>query len=162
MFYRVKTDQDIDQVIDLAWCIWPEHYTSIIGAEQVEYMLNHFHSKAQIAQQINADHYLYFLIKKDSEAVGYIGLKIQADALFLSKIYILASERGTGIGRVAMEHIKNVARQNNLSKISLTVNKYNKNTIKAYCKFGFIKTGELCADIGGGYKMDDFQMELSF
>lgn len=162
MFYRVRTEQEIEQVINLAWCIWTEHYTPIIGAKQVEYMLNHFHSKAQIAQQINVDHYQYFLIKRDTKEIGYIGLKIEEDALFLSKIYILGSARGKGVGRATMEYIKNLAQKNNLRKISLTVNKYNSDTITAYSKFGFIKTGEICADIGGGYKMDDFQMELVF
>ena len=38
------------------------------------------------------------------------------------------------------------------------VNKYNKNTILAYQKLGFIQKRELVIDIGNGFVMDDFEM----
>jgi len=66
-----------------------------------------------------------------------------------------------GIGKKSMLFIKELAQENNLSKISLTVNKENKNTIAAYYKLGFVKTGEICADIGRGFVMDDLKMELT-
>ena len=44
MFEEVKDRQAIDTLVQLAREIWTEHYTPIIGAEQVEYMLRHMHS----------------------------------------------------------------------------------------------------------------------
>jgi len=44
-------------------------------------------------------------------------------------------------------------------KVSLTVNKYNHNSIKAYERIGFINKEELVQDIGGGFVMDDYLME---
>ena len=47
----------------------------------------------------------------------------------------------------------------NCKKISLTVNRNNLNSIKAYENAGFKNTGELIQDIGHGYVMDDYSME---
>ncbi|WNC71673.1 GNAT family N-acetyltransferase [Thalassotalea psychrophila] len=160
MFHLVTTDKDLDEVVTVARIIWTEHYTSIIGIEQVEYMLEKFNSKQVIAEQIADDNYQYYLVKNKGEIVGYIGVQLKASELFLSKIYIQSAERGLGLGKLSMAFIKKVAEENNLSKITLTVNKNNRDTIAAYYKFGFTNTGEVCADIGEGYVMDDLQMEL--
>ena len=47
-----------------------------------------------------------------------------------------------------------------LIKIRLTVNKHNDNSIAAYKKMGFETIDSVKTDIGGGYYMDDFVMEL--
>ncbi len=160
MFHRVSTDNDISEVLKLARIIWIEHYTPIVGIEQVEYMLSNFHSREVISEEIGQQKYMYFLIKDNSKIIGYFGVQIKGDVLFLSKIYILSSVRGQGIGRAAMNFIKKLAQKNHVGKISLTVNRNNKGSIAAYYKMGFIKTGEVCVDIGEGYKMDDFSMDL--
>ena len=160
MFHSVSTDNDISEVVKLARSIWIEHYTPIVGIEQVEYMLSKFHSRDVISEEIGKQKYRYFLIKDNSIIIGYFGVQIKADVLFLSKIYISSSDRGKGIGRTAMNFIKKLAQKNQVGKISLTVNRNNKGSIAAYYKMGFIKTGEICVDIGKGYKMDDFKMEL--
>lgn len=161
MFQAALTTKDINIVVEIAQEIWPEHYTPIIGLEQVEYMLNNFHSSGVIEKQITQENYRYFIITHNNINVGYIGVQITTDQLFLSKIYLRSSVRGLGIGKKSMLFIKELAQENNLSKISLTVNKENKNTIAAYYKLGFVKTGEICADIGRGFVMDDLKMELT-
>lgn len=160
MFKLVISTSDIDEVVTVARKIWTEHYTRIIGIEQVEYMLDKFNSKQVITKQIAHDNYQYYLIKNDSVTVGYIGLQLQANELFLSKIYLLSTERGLGLGKRSMAFIKRLAVENKLSKITLTVNKNNLDTIAAYYKLGFVKMGEVCADIGEGFVMDDLLMEL--
>ncbi len=161
MFKAVLTKEDINIVVEIAQEIWPEHYTSIIGIEQVEYMLNNFHSNEIIEKQIALENYRYFIITHNNMAVGYIGIQITSERLFLSKIYLKSSVRGVGIGKKSMLFIKSLAKENSLPKISLTVNKENKDTIAAYYKLGFVKTGEVCVDIGGGRIMKDLKMELN-
>lgn len=160
MFHKVSTDHDISEVVKIARVIWIEHYIPIVGAKQVEYMLSNFHSKDVISKEIGQHKYMYFLIKEDTRIIGYFGVQVKGDELYLSKIYILSSDRGLGIGRAAMNFIKQLAQENHVGKISLTVNRNNSGSIVAYYKMGFVKTGEVCVDIGEGYKMDDYQMEL--
>ena len=45
--------------------------------------------------------------------------------------------------------------------VTLTVNINNTNSIKAYEKMGFINIGPVVADIGAGFVMDDFKMQLN-
>ena len=160
MYERIVTDQQIDEVIELAKEIWREHYTPIIGPEQVEYMLSTYHSREAIAREIREHNYQYYLIRKNDIAIGYIGFRIDRGELFLSKIYVHSSQRGLGTGRAALEFIKAIGREQGAARIHLTVNRFNSDTIAAYEKFGFRKTGEVCNDIGQGFFMDDYTMEL--
>ena len=160
MFHIVSTSNEINEVVKIARDIWREYYPPIIGIDQVEYMLENYHSKDAITIEITRDNYAYYLIKDKNRIIGYIGIQLKGDDLFLSKIYIRSSERGNGIGKASMNFIKDLALENNMNRISLTVNKNNTGSIAAYYRLGFIKTGDICVDIGGGYKMDDIKMEL--
>ncbi|GHB58231.1 hypothetical protein GCM10008107_03990 [Psychrosphaera saromensis] len=161
MFKPVTSQDDINQVVELAHLIWTEHYTPIIGTEQVEYMLTHFHSKSEISKQISQQNYHFYLIINDDKAVGYCGFQLQENDLFLSKLYILSSQRGQGFGKLATDFIIQSARDNHKNKVYLTVNKHNHGSINAYYNIGFNKVKEICVDIGGGYQMDDYQLELA-
>jgi diamine N-acetyltransferase len=158
-FKLAKTNLDFNTISVLAKNIWTEHYTPIIGLDQVNYMLEKFQSEIAIQNQINIDNYKYYLIIYENTAIGYLSIKNNDDALFLSKIYIDKSCRGKGFGKIAINFIEEQAKDLNCQTIYLTVNKYNINSIMAYQKIGFIKTEELFIDIGNGYVMDDFRME---
>jgi ribosomal protein S18 acetylase RimI-like enzyme len=158
-FVPVFTDRDIDRVVRLAQEIWGEHYTPIIGADQVSYMLTRIHTKSTIRNEIDNFRYSYFLIREHDSDIGYLGVQVGDQSVFLSKIYILSGLRARGIGKAAMALVREFARSYGLSKISLTVNKYNFDSIEAYQRFGFEKTGAVVSDIGAGYVMDDYLME---
>ena len=158
-FKLAKTNLDFKTISVLSKNIWTEHYTPIIGLDQVNYMLEKFQSEIAIQNQINIDNYKYYLIIYENTAIGYLSIKNNDDALFLSKIYIDKSCRGKGFGKIAINFIEEQAKDLNCQTIYLTVNKYNINSIMAYQKIGFIKTEELFIDIGNGYVMDDFRME---
>jgi len=160
MFIPVSSAQDIGQVAALANEIWREHYTPIIGEAQVTYMLDKLHSAETIAEEILSKNFSYFLLREGEDSFGYLGIQMNGQEAFLSKIYIASRRRGRGDGKVAMNFAGQFAREQGASVMSLTVNKHNTNTIEAYYKMGFVKTGEKVADIGGGYFMDDYLMEL--
>ena len=148
-------------VAALAREIWTEHYTPIIGAEQVEYMLTNIQSEPAIRQQIEHEHFLYFLIESGGEYVGYIGVQFGETELFLSKVYVRDSERRKGLGGEAVQFITDLARTRGAEKISLTVNKNNTIAIRSYERLGFENLGSTVKDIGGGFVMDDYRMELT-
>jgi len=149
---------DIQLIEDLGAQIWKEHYTPIIGKEQVAYMLQKFQT-AQVIQQQIEDGLEYYLIKYKQTDVGYFSIKKETDAIFLSKFYVLKKQRGKGIGKFAMNFIENIVHSEKLKYIRLTVNKYNTNSIQAYKKMGFSQLEAVVFDIGNGFIMDDFRME---
>jgi|YelNatPaOPRAMG01_1025707.scaffolds.fasta_scaffold00028_11 RimJ/RimL family protein N-acetyltransferase len=158
MFVKVITEEQIEIVESLAKEIWSEHYTAIIGKHQVDYMLGKFQSKQAITEQIS-NGYSYFLIEDDKNYVGYLAALPQKHELFLSKLYLKSSKRGKGLGKKAIHFLEEFALKEKLQKITLTVNKNNINSIKAYEKLGFKNSGAIIQDIGCGYVMDDFRME---
>jgi ribosomal protein S18 acetylase RimI-like enzyme len=158
MFIKVATKQHIEAVEALAQEIWTEHYIPIIGKEQVDYMLARFQSTQAISEQI-ANGYLYFLIEASGQFIGYISVQPKEHELFLSKIYVMSSQRGKGHGRKAVRFVEELAEEKGLKKIVLTVNKNNTLAIKAYEAIGFRKVEAIVQDIGNGFVMDDFKME---
>lgn len=160
IFKEVKSESDLILVEKMAHDIWHEHYTPIIGQDQVIYMLNKYQSVSSMQDQIDSG-YRYFLIYAKEQPVGYLSYELRGRSLFLSKIYLLKEERGKGIGRSSMEFVANTARGLECDKVSLTVNRFNKKSIQAYESAGFEKKGELVQDIGNGFVMDDYAMEKS-
>jgi diamine N-acetyltransferase len=158
MFVPVSTDDQIAMVVALAREIWTEHYTPIIGREQVEYMLDRFQSERAVRDQIGSG-FLYFLIEERGRFIGYAAVLPKADELFLGKFYLKISHRRKGYGRKAIEYLLSLAKARGLRKITLTVNKSNTNAIHAYERLGFRNLGPVVQDIGGGFVMDDYRME---
>lgn len=158
MIVPVKNVDQIKSVVSLAREIWIEHYVSIIGIEQVEYMLGKFQTFEAVKHQIQDEGLKYFLIEDEGNAIGYCAVKFQKKSLYLSKLYVKSSERGKGFGRKAMEFIERIALDNNLLQINLNVNRNNHNSIKAYEKMGFVKTDSVEIDVGNNFAMCDYVM----
>jgi len=156
----IVSDPDaIRKVSRLAEEIWPEHYTSIVGAEQVAYMLQKFQTPEAIAESIR-DGMFYFLVQVHGADVGYLAVRPQKDQneLFLSKIYLKPEKRGEGFGRRMLDFVETLARERKLTKIALKTHKRNP-SVKIYEKMGFKIIQPVTQDIGGGFILDDFKME---
>ncbi|MDO6759262.1 GNAT family N-acetyltransferase [Tamlana sp. 2_MG-2023] len=158
-FSLAEKISEFKTIASLAEIIWREHYIPMVGKAQVDYMLDKFQSAEAIKCQVESG-YLYYMISYHNKTVGYFAILNEAEALFLSKFYVLSDFRGKSIGKNAMNFIEAKALEFRLNKIRLTVNINNRNTIKAYEKLGFKTIGPLVADIGNGFVMDDFEMVL--
>lgn len=162
----VKSSDDIRDVAMLAHEIWNQHFVSIIGQQQVDYMLNQFQSPSAIMEQLSTG-FEYFLAVTNQEAqeekAGYLGLFADENEsrLLISKIYIREQNRGAGLGNFLLDFVKNLAIERNLKIIWLTVNRFNLDTIDWYKQKGFVIVDEVKKDIGGGFFMDDYIMELT-
>lgn len=155
---KVTEENQVMIITGLARVIWNEHFTPIIGKAQVDYMLDKFQSKKAITEQIE-NGFMYFLIKENGDDIGYIGVFTEMDRLFLSKLYIVSTERGRGSGSKAVAFLEKLAVELGAKKISLTVNRYNLATIEVYKRLGFNITESMVQDIGDGFVMDDYRME---
>ncbi|AFY52917.1 acetyltransferase [Rivularia sp. PCC 7116] len=156
-FKIVDNNNAIAQVSKLAKNIWNEHYLPIIGNHQVSYMLDKFQSEDAIGQHID-EGYRYYMIFYNQVEAGYFSICEKGEKLFLSKLYILKYFRGKGIGKQAIEFIKS-----NLKNpvIQLTVNKNNSDSLAFYKNIGFEIVDDVVMDIGNGFVMDDYVMEMA-
>ena len=154
--YSEKTE--LEDLVVLIREIWREYYTSLIGAAQVEYMLENFQSVDAILRQITEEAYRYYGVFCDGELAGYYAAKpFGDDCMFLSKFYVAAKYRGRGLGKEMLQHLSDAARAVGADSIRLTVNKQNR-TVELYRNLGFVITEEIVADIGNGFVMDDYVM----
>ena len=159
-FEKITNDKQIKTFAKIADTIWHEYFVFLLSNDQINYMLEKFQSYEALKSQI-ACGYEYYFLKKCGQIIGYTGFCIKTDEFFLSKLYILKKFRNCGIGRKVLEFIIDKARENECLKITLTVNKYNESTIKAYEKWGFERIDSVVTDIGSGYVMDDYIMALN-
>lgn len=155
---KVRSEREILEVASLAHTIWREHYTPLLGSDQVEYMLETIQSPGPVAAQI-ADGYDYYLIRRAGGSVGYAAVKLNDPApdMFLSKLYLLRDERGRGFAKTVLEELDDIARKAAQKEIWLTVNRGN-SSVEKYERLGFRIREERVTDIGHGYVMDDYIM----
>jgi len=156
----ITSDNDLFVISDLADKIWHQHFNPLIGEKQVDYMLEHFQCYDVMCRQVKEDGYEYFFLAYNNINVGYTAFIRDESSVFLSKIYILEEYRGKKIAKVAIQYMIDLCRKNGLSKIWLTVNRLNLNTIMVYQKIGFKIVSEQKKDIGNGFYMDDYIMEF--
>lgn len=156
---QAVSDLDIHEIASLANIIWHEHFTPLIGTQQVRYMLDKFQSFDAIKDAVINEGYQYYMAYAEDQFCAYMGIHPENDGktVFVSKLYVEKAYRGRKISKQLLAEI--FIRFPSCKTLWLTVNKHNSNTIAAYEKMGFIKARTQCSDIGGGFVMDDYIME---
>ena len=157
------TISDLPIIIDLTKKIWPVAYGEILSKSQLDYMIDKFYNEAALREQIEGKGHIFYLAQNENgNYVGFVSYEINCEPhkTKIHKIYVLPETQGTGLGRQFFELVKEKVIENNQKSIFLNVNKYN-NAIHFYTKLGFIKVKDEVIDIGNGYVMDDYVMEVT-
>lgn len=150
------TEKDISVVSDLASTIWNQHYPSIIGQEQVDYMLNMMYSQRSLLEQIKIKGHLFFAIELDEKDIGFISVHEEKKGhWYLNKFYIDQNLSAKGIGSISFKLLLD---EISPQTITLTVNRKNHKSINFYFKNGFRIEEVKDFDIGDGFLMKDFIM----
>ena len=125
-------------------------------------MLDKFQSAKAIKHQIEKG-YEYFIIYHNNQPCGYLCIvPNQVDRkMMISKIYVDADFRGLKLGSKLLDFTIDEAKKRVFSCVWLTVNKNNSKSIEWYKKRGFSIKEKIVMDIGNGFVMDDYLMEMS-
>ena len=158
MYIKVENENQIDLLARFAKEIWTSYFGPMFENNVLEYLIDTVQSKVSISNQIK-EGYLYYFIKIKDKEVGYFAYKLNINELFLSKLYILSSERRKGIGKQVIGYLEEICKNHNIKKFALTVFHKNLGAIKAYEKTGFKKMGLIKRDFGKGIVMNDYRME---
>ena len=153
--------ENIEIVSSLAHQIWPHAFDAILTKDQMRYMLDWMYDVNTLKEQIQTGH-LYYIIKENGEARGFLGVEPNypdAGILRIHKLYVLTDRQGKGLGRALVNHAIDIAFDLDMHSLHLNVNRYNK-AADFYKHIGFEVVGEEDIDIGKGYLMEDFIMEL--
>lgn len=158
--FKKAGEKDISLIRTLAEQSWKNAYLDIISLEQVEYMLQKMYSAEEIFSHLKNPTYHYFIIEEDSVPAGFIGFEnhYEEHTTKLHRIYLLKEFKGKGLGKFALQFLKEKVNETSDDRIILNVNKNNA-AQKMYESQGFKVYEEGVFDIGNGYVMDDFLME---
>ena len=157
---RSATLEDIPLIRQLCLQVWPQTYAPLLPPEQIDYMLEWMYSPASLQQQLQ-EGVNYLLLFDDAEPAGFAAFVEPGNGKFkLEKIYVLPAWHGKSAGKHLINHIVEVATAKGASSLHLQVNKQNSAKL-FYEKLGFVVTQAAVFDIGNGFVMDDFIMELA-
>jgi ribosomal protein S18 acetylase RimI-like enzyme len=160
LIIRKASTADINDIRSIAHATWPSAYGALLSKEQLEYMLGMMYSETSLQEQMNKGHQ-FFMVELDKQSFGFASVSAEGDRSFkLNKLYVTPITQKTGAGKALLDEVINYARQNNGTRLFLQVKRDN-NAKGFYEKQGFIITGELDLDIGNGYFMNDYIMELA-
>jgi len=153
------TSADFATVAALGDRIWRQHYASMVSVAQIEYMLAGRYTDAKLAAYVDAPDRWLFIVRDGAEPIGYFSYaKVSADEVKLEQLYLLAEQRGRGLGARMIGHVEAHARALGCRGIVLTVNKHNTGAIAVYTHRGYAVREAAVFDIGNGYVMDDYVM----
>lgn len=181
--YRIvpATPTDYETIRKIAHATWPETFGHILSGAQIDYMLRMMYSVDELEKQA-ADGVVFKLLLEAQRGnknvnpnpnylraavtrfrpVGYVGY--QQDYLpgttKIHKIYLLPGTQGKGYGKAMIREVAMIARNAGQSKLRLDVNHQNK-AIGFYEHLGFEKIERCDTEIGNGYLMEDWIMEMA-
>ncbi len=158
---RKASTADIPLIRELCLNIWPQTYSHLLSQGQIDYMLDMMYSPASLQKQMEEDGCKFIVVYDDTEAIGFASYNEYKPNIWkLNKIYILPSQQGKGTGRFIINYITGEITPQHAKALQLQVNRENEAKY-FYQKLGFtiIETADF--DIGGGYFMKDYIMELA-
>ena len=153
---------DVFLVNHLAEDIWPIAFKEILSKDQIEYMLDWMYNVNTLQEQVQTG-ILYYLVKKNGVAKGFLGVEPNhpdAEILRIHKLYVMPEDQNSGLGRELLNKAMDVAFDLDLKVLHLNVNRFN-DAVEFYKHVGFEIIGEEDIKIGKGYLMEDYIMQLN-
>ena len=156
---REASENDIATIRYIATITWPDAYGLYISMAQLNYMLDMMYSDDSLLDQMNKGHQFY-IAEHNREGIGFASVSQEENnACKLNKLYILPTSQKTGAGKALLFKTIDFATSVAANFLYLQVNKQN-NAQHFYSKHGFNIREASILEIGGGYIMDDYIMEL--
>lgn len=153
--------QDYNAIYSIAVTTWKHTYSTILSAEQFNYMLEMMYSKTAIEQQMTEMAHQFLIAEYESgSAIGFCSYEIgnEPGKTKIHKLYVLPQTHGQGLGKSFVKEVEAAAASAGNNAILLNVNRFNA-AYHFYLKTGFKNMGEVNVEIGNGYLMEDYIME---
>ncbi|MFV5684234.1 GNAT family N-acetyltransferase [Flavobacterium sp. GB2R13] len=152
---------DLNAIQGIAYKSWPDTYGAILSQEQIDFMLNLWYTSDVLIDNMTNKGHFFLLAFDGTVCLGFASYEhnyLNKNVTRLHKIYLLPEAQGKGAGKILIDTIENLAKENHSVAISLNVNKFNK-AFTFYQKIGFKIVDEYDTEIGNGYLMEDYIMQ---
>lgn len=160
MKIKVAVEEDLPTIRQLAYSIWPHSYTKILGAKQVNYMLEKIYRPDALKNDLKNGHH-FILGSEEENPIAFAAFSKHKNDPYiyhLNKIYVLPFHQGKNLGTQMINYVITEIKKMGATSLQLNVNRHN-DALHFYEKQGFkiIRTEDI--DIGEGYFMNDYVME---
>lgn len=155
------TIKEFKTIREIAYVTWPVVYGKILSKAQLDFMLENFYSDATLTDNLVNKGHRFILVNENDDCLGFASYEHHykgENLTRLHKIYLLPETQGKGMGKLLIDTIVALAKENQSEAISLNVNRFN-NAYIFYLKMGFEVVAEEDLEIGNGYLMEDYKME---
>ena len=151
---------DVEQMAALAREVWYDHYPDIITTAQIDYMLNQRYEPALVRAELEREDVWWTKLLAGGEMVAFAScfLTPEPGEMKLDKLYVRTRCQRRGYGGMLIAQALATARDRGCNRLTLAVNKNNRNAIAAYLKHGFRVADSVVKEIGHGFVMDDYIM----
>lgn len=159
---RKGKEEDIESIQDMANKTWPAAYGNIISSEQIEYMLEKMYNKGELLSQFQKG-YTFLIAEENDKDLGFASFSIHDSTNHiykLHKLYVLPEAHGKGLGKLLINEVVNMVRKVGGKSLELNVNRENKAT-EFYIRAGFNVKETVDLDIGNGFLMNDYVMQMA-
>lgn len=99
-------------------------------------------SEKAIFDELGNESARFFILRKNGDAVGYMGMHIVLDECYVANLAVKRNARHQGLGEKLLCHCIETAKSEGCSFISLEVRVSNSPAISLYKKHGFSSVGE--------------------
>ena len=148
MQIKTCTQKDTRDLVEISTRSYLENYTYLWLDNGVNYINNNFNVD-KINEEMSGANSVFFLVEDEQKPVGLIKLNIDSktgnfsadEALELERIYFVKEGAGKGLGKKAIEFVKDFAKQKSKKIIWLKAMESSA-AVAFYKKLGFTIAGE--------------------
>ena len=137
-------------------------YSSILTAQQIDYMMEWMYSAESLHRQMTEEGHIYYLAYQGDRPAGYLSVQPEGEHTYhLQKLYVMPDYQGKQLGKLLFDQAVEAIRELHPApcEMRLNVNRHNK-ALEFYKKMGMTKVDEGDFAIGNGYYMNDYIMGL--
>ncbi|MGL5787183.1 MAG: GNAT family N-acetyltransferase [Bacteroidales bacterium] len=160
--FKEATLNDLETIRQLAYSTFPQTYEKILTQEQSNYMMEMMYSTPNLQKQITEENQIFYLAISNKVPCGYFSIQRgEENKVILQKLYLHPSFQNKGIGKQIMDQVVRAAINHfkECQYLKLYVNRMNK-AKEFYLRYGFRITGKRDHEIGSGFYMNDYIMEM--
>lgn len=119
------TELHVPAIQELANKAWYATYSHMVPIEQIAYMLKLFYSDEVLHDQLEDPRHHFLVMMEGDILQGYSHCIEMMGKIKLSKLYFLPDKQRSGLGRMMMQAIEELAQELNYHLIELYVNRGN-------------------------------------
>ena len=164
MVIRYAQKSELYLIQKIAYATWPIAYGNILSDSQLSYMLKMMYDLDALLHQYDQLKNQFLLAFDElGNELGFASFSKNDEyptTYKLHKLYVLPHQQGKKIGKLLLDFVVQVIKKTEeKTVIKLNVNRQN-NAVTFYIKQGFKIVKEEDNDIGEGYFMNDYLMQM--